>query len=324
MNPGLPEKRFDDSRFSSPAGQARRSSDSGLASPLGFQTPGLKRGGKQQRTFSDCSTAAPSPWMGPGSPSPWPSPFLGGADFQLGSPCIESRRNPDGISSLRPPSRAWGGLRTIPSFGAIQLPDFYDFTEILPPVDSGGAEISESLEIPIAAAPLPETPAPVAWRGPPAKPGAGPPHPLLLQALIRRSPEEVREALESEPDAARFPFWEHGAEPPLCAAVRLRCPAPIVQLLLEHGADASAADLRGQSPLSLAKRASLRDESVEELLEEAGGKASGPQACGADRLVVSLDGFPFESCTWLDLSDQSGLDLPRADGLPEPPCWIRT
>lgn len=198
---------------------------------------------------------------------------------------------------------------------------------MLPPVDdSPGPDSRETpdldlFEFPLAELFFPETPAPVGRNaqrsGPPARPGQTP-HPDLLRALIRRNMEEVREALEAEPDAARYPFWEHGAEPPLCAAVRLRCPAPIVQLLIQHGADASSVDIRGQSPIAMARRAIIRDERVEELLVEAGGDAF--EACEADvgaNGVAEDDNFPFGPHAWPD----SGMDLPCAEGLPAPPGW---
>merc|ERR1719331_587715 len=47
------------------------------------------------------------------------------------------------------------------------------------------------------------------------------------------------------------PLWDHDFEPPLCAAVRLGCPALVVGLLLEHGADATAEDIHDRTPLAI-------------------------------------------------------------------------
>jgi hypothetical protein len=71
----------------------------------------------------------------------------------------------------------------------------------------------------------------------------------LLQALEKNSEEAVRTFLQNSPaDSAREPLWHHGCEPPLCAAVRLKCSAGIVKLLLEYGADPDMTDTRGRNP----------------------------------------------------------------------------
>jgi len=256
--------------------------------------------------------------MGPSSPSPWPSPFQGSSDFHLGSPYVDSRRDSDSSCSGKPWTRsgAAGGLRTIRSFDDIQLPDFYTFTEIEPPTDA----------VPDDQVALPPTPAPVARsHNPPARPGQFP-HPPLLKALIRRSEAEVREALAAEPDAALYPFWEHAAEPPLCAAVRFKCPPSIVQVLIQHGADASVTDANGKSPLVLARRASIRDLGVEDLLQEQCGDASIAEDDAneeAQYIARTNADFPFRQFTWADFPETPGFDLPCAEGLPEPPCWAR-
>lgn len=76
-------------------------------------------------------------------------------------------------------------------------------------------------------------------------------HPALLKALIQRSPAAVRSVLEWEPEAATMPFWDHSVEPPLCAAIRLRCAPEIVELLLKSGADAHLADVHSRTPMML-------------------------------------------------------------------------
>eukprot|EP00930_Biecheleria_cincta_P018098 TRINITY_DN14209_c0_g1_i1.p1 TRINITY_DN14209_c0_g1~~TRINITY_DN14209_c0_g1_i1.p1 ORF type:complete len:235 (+),score=57.02 TRINITY_DN14209_c0_g1_i1:105-809(+) len=75
--------------------------------------------------------------------------------------------------------------------------------------------------------------------------------PPLLQALMSSSTEQVRLALEANPEAAQFPFWDHGMEPPLCCAVRNDCCSDIIEMLLTSGADVSLGDRRGNLPLTL-------------------------------------------------------------------------
>lgn len=86
---------------------------------------------------------------------------------------------------------------------------------------------------------------------PPGAPRVAPMSPLLA-ALVRNDFEGVHEALERDPYAARTPFFDHGWEPPLCAAVRAGCDQAIVQLLVEQSADANARDVYGRSAVDLA------------------------------------------------------------------------
>jgi hypothetical protein len=66
----------------------------------------------------------------------------------------------------------------------------------------------------------------------------------------------VRSALVQDPEAAALVFFDHEWEPPLCAAVRLGCDAGIISLLIKHGADVYAADMRGRTPLTILSNSS--------------------------------------------------------------------
>jgi len=70
--------------------------------------------------------------------------------------------------------------------------------------------------------------------------------------------EGVHQALAEDPEAAQFPFWEHGLEQPLCAAVRLGCGPQIIKLLIENGAAVNAVDAKGRTPLSILKSDTCR------------------------------------------------------------------
>jgi len=106
--------------------------------------------------------------------------------------------------------------------------------------------------------------------------------PSLLRALLRDSPGEVRRVLESEPEAACEPFWDHEAEPPLCAAVRLTCCPDIVSLLLMYGASVHGEDMYVQTPLMLLHSKKVRHKldvsqwwaDIEQLLLDAGSDSS--------------------------------------------------
>jgi len=58
--------------------------------------------------------------------------------------------------------------------------------------------------------------------------------------------------LSADSLVAKTPFWDHDVEPPLCAAVRLRCDTCIVKALLDNDADPEAIDSRGRTPLMIA------------------------------------------------------------------------
>jgi len=86
--------------------------------------------------------------------------------------------------------------------------------------------------------------------------------PSLLSALQNWDLDGVRQALETDPECAQFPFWEHALEPPLCAAVRLGCGLEILQVLVAHGAAVNAVDSRGRAPLDILKADACRWGSV--------------------------------------------------------------
>lgn len=97
----------------------------------------------------------------------------------------------------------------------------------------------------------PLTQAPIKFTPPPLLPGYSADMPALRKALYRNSLDQVRKALEDDPDLATEPFWEHDWEPALCCAVRLRCDARIVQMLLECGASPDDTDKHGRTPMQI-------------------------------------------------------------------------
>jgi len=76
--------------------------------------------------------------------------------------------------------------------------------------------------------------------------------PPLLKSLAANDLRKVRECLSADSLVANIPFWDHDVEPPLCAAVRLRCDTCIVKALLDSDADPEAIDSRGRTPLMIA------------------------------------------------------------------------
>lgn len=100
----------------------------------------------------------------------------------------------------------------------------------------------------------PRTPrvmAPRTTTPPPLVPTWKLPKPPLLRALELKSVEQVHAVLQNSPDVVKEPFWEHDVEPPLCAAVRLRCSASILKLLLNSGANPEDRDRRGRTPYEM-------------------------------------------------------------------------
>jgi len=74
----------------------------------------------------------------------------------------------------------------------------------------------------------------------------------LLKCLKSKDVVKVRAYLAAEPEAISQYFWESdGFEPLLCVAIRLGCPPDMVELLSQYGADATACNKFGYSPLTL-------------------------------------------------------------------------
>lgn len=73
----------------------------------------------------------------------------------------------------------------------------------------------------------------------------------LLKCLKSKDVVKVRAYLAAEPEAISQYFWESDFEPLLCVAIRLGCPPDMVKLLLQYGADATACNKFGYSPLTV-------------------------------------------------------------------------
>jgi len=106
-----------------------------------------------------------------------------------------------------------------------------------------------------AAACPPMTPQKAADCKEPATPPPAPriirPSPSLREALLANSEKQVHEALMDDPDSVHLPFFDHETEPPLCCALKHKCSAEIVRLLLEHGADPEMTDRQNQGPADI-------------------------------------------------------------------------
>lgn len=80
----------------------------------------------------------------------------------------------------------------------------------------------------------------------------------------------------TDKDAALLPFFEHGVEPPLCAAVRLSCQPEVIRVLLQHGADVNMTNLEGKTALSILSEPHLArleaTQSIANLLRTAGAR----------------------------------------------------
>jgi hypothetical protein len=95
--------------------------------------------------------------------------------------------------------------------------------------------------------------------------------PCLLKALQQNDLDALMAALTEDPDSATMPFMEHNMEPPVCAAVRLCCPAVMIAALLERGADPEADDMWGNTAMQHLQRQKLLTPSCTEHLAEVEG-----------------------------------------------------
>lgn len=123
--------------------------------------------------------------------------------------------------------------------------------------------------------------------------------PILWKALQKNDLDLVMNALESDPDSARIPFWDYSAEPPLCAAIRMRCGIDIVDLLLKSGANVKSENFAGLNPLDLLSCATFRtvaSDEIEELLLGAGAELSENSAkLSQEEDVMGKDAFRWDA-----------------------------
>eukprot|EP00440_Ansanella_granifera_P012575 gb/GFBE01013666.1/.p1 GENE.gb/GFBE01013666.1/~~gb/GFBE01013666.1/.p1 ORF type:complete len:387 (+),score=71.87 gb/GFBE01013666.1/:1-1161(+) len=155
-------------------------------------------------------------------------------------------------------------------------------------------------------APTPTTPPPAARSlVPPGAPARKRDMPPLMRALYTTGPGSitaVQAALNDDPQAALLPFWEHDLEPPLCLAVRVGCDAEVITMLIQAGADVTAQDRKGRSPMNILgsrmqrfdfampdmavfggmdlEAEKTRDRSIEQALLEAGAAPLPPRSFG--------------------------------------------
>jgi hypothetical protein len=126
--------------------------------------------------------------------------------------------------------------------------------------------------------------------------------PCLLKALQQQNLDALTTALTEDPDSATIPFIEHNMEPPVCAAVRMRCPAAMVAVLLEFGADPQADDMWGNTAMQhLQRQKRTRASSleymaeVEELLLAKGAKLDCNLEPSVDELMLQSALAPWPS-----------------------------
>jgi hypothetical protein len=131
------------------------------------------------------------------------------------------------------------------------------------------------------------------WTPPPLLPNRMSPQPALLTALEKNSVDLVREILQSNPDLASEPFWEHGVEAPLCCAVRLKCDAVITEMLLENGAKLDDNDRHGRTAAKILQqhRNPLREPMLPPF-------ASSPRQGGSAVALTPLKDFLLDEANW--------------------------
>ena len=118
--------------------------------------------------------------------------------------------------------------------------------------------------------------------------------PPLLKALRQNNLLAVQAAILEDAEAARYPFWDHSMEPPLCAAARLSCSPSIVEELLAHGAEPDAADVHGRTPLMLLGYGNLRS-----FVGNEGAARDMLVAAGAPMPAETRRGLAPELLTWV-------------------------
>lgn len=150
------------------------------------------------------------------------------------------------------------------------------------------------------------------------------PMPTLMDALKQNDLDLVLKALESEPECACQPFWDHHAEPPLCAAVRLSCAPSIVDMLLKSGADVKAQNFAGQNPLDVLKATAWHVSTaadIEGLLLSAGAQLSQNSEEKSVTNLIRWDNFA-DAGTLNDFGLPPGSDFDFDNlfaGVPPPP-----
>lgn len=101
-------------------------------------------------------------------------------------------------------------------------------------------------------------------------------YPPLMKALQKNNLDMVVTVLEADIESARFPFWDHNIEPPLCTAIRLGCSVDIVEHLIKSDADVKARDAADRSPLEVLYSTTWRSveslNEIEEVLISAGAE----------------------------------------------------
>jgi len=250
--------------------------------PLGFETP--LKGPARGRGYSvddDISTAAPSPWTGSSNDpdSPWCSPTRNSTGGKRGTfhlpkglhdgPFMNfSLSGFDNTGSTRSSFQSQTGSSrdSVPEF-SLCMRQFLEghpggprssalSGETVLEVETPSTTSEEAAEITPPSTPRKDTYRPYTSSPPPAPKQET--ATLFMKALNSNDADRLLQALVQDPDAARIPFLDHKVEPPLCFALKHKCSANIVRLLLQHGADKEIKDLEGKSPADILR--SIRKE----------------------------------------------------------------
>jgi len=305
----------------------------------GFITPGGKC--SNQRLEDECSTALPSQCTtgsleslpttpaGFGTLLPAPVSALGQDSMYSWQPGVQTWRPGNQLDELESFSKELrDALQTGPLEPSVskhsepEFPDVFkhsepEFPDVFTAIEPSAAELASPPSTPRQERTAPRT-------CPPA-PDMFHPMPTLMDALKRNDLDLVSEALESEPESARLPFWDHNAEPPLCAAMRLGCSLNIVDLLLKSGADVKAQNFACENPLDVLKattwRAVASSAEIEELLLSAGAQLSNNAQEEGTMNLVRWDAFACAG-TLNDFGLPPGSDYDfdnLFEGIPPPP-----